>query len=176
MPFSSDFSQLCRSYNPGHAVTCPVWANPRSLATTYGIIVIFSSCGYLDVSVPHVRFPYGISRLLGMGSPIRISTDQLALADPRGFSQLITSFLASESLGIPRAPLFTYSSTFSKIPRGIPTVTVSTQYVNELDRTSPAFSRSRPCVKCVRLLRAGFFFPERRCSSRTFRYGYLVTT
>ena len=37
--------------------TAPVWALPRSLATTGGIIVIFSSSGYLDVSVhrvPHV--------------------------------------------------------------------------------------------------------------------------
>ncbi len=31
-----------------------VWALPRSLATTCGITVVFSSCGYLDVSVPHV--------------------------------------------------------------------------------------------------------------------------
>ena len=34
-----------------------VWALPRSLATTCGIIFIFSSYGYLDVSVPHVRLP-----------------------------------------------------------------------------------------------------------------------
>ncbi len=45
-----------------------------------------------------------------LGCPIRTSTDQFVLADPRGFSQLITSFFASESLGIPRAPLFTYST------------------------------------------------------------------
>ena len=32
-----------------------VWAIPRSLATTCGIIVIFSSSRYLDVSVPWVR-------------------------------------------------------------------------------------------------------------------------
>ena len=44
-----------QSYNPGHAVTPPVWAPPRSLATTCGITVVFSSCGYLDVSVPRVR-------------------------------------------------------------------------------------------------------------------------
>ena len=44
-----------QSYNPGHAVTPPVWATPRSLATTCGITVVFSSCGYLDVSVPRVR-------------------------------------------------------------------------------------------------------------------------
>ena len=43
-----------------------------------------------------------------VGCPIRISTDQLVLANPRSFSQLITSFFASESLGIPRAPLITY--------------------------------------------------------------------
>ena len=29
------------SYNPTHAVTWVVWANPRSLATTRGIIIYF---------------------------------------------------------------------------------------------------------------------------------------
>ena len=50
-------SRRCRrSYNPARCVATPaVWALPLSLATTRGIIVIFSSCGYLDVSVPHVR-------------------------------------------------------------------------------------------------------------------------
>ena len=47
-------NQMLRSYNPGLAVTNPVWACPRSLATTWGIIVIFCSSGYLDVSVPRV--------------------------------------------------------------------------------------------------------------------------
>ena len=47
-----------RSYNPGRGhKTAPVWANARSLATTCAIIVIFSSSGYLDVSVPRVRPP-----------------------------------------------------------------------------------------------------------------------
>ena len=31
-----------------------VWALPRSLAATEGVSVDFLSCGYLDVSVPHV--------------------------------------------------------------------------------------------------------------------------
>ena len=35
-----------RSYNPRRASTHRVWALPRSLATTGGIILIFSSCGY----------------------------------------------------------------------------------------------------------------------------------
>lgn len=43
-----------------------------------------------------------------VGCPIRISTDQVVCADPRGFSQLITSFIAFESLGIPRAPFSTF--------------------------------------------------------------------
>ena len=41
-----------------------------------------------------------------VGCPIRISTDQFVCANPRSFSQLITSFFASESLGIPHTPLF----------------------------------------------------------------------
>ena len=43
---------------PGAASTAPVWAPPRSLAATGGITVVFSSCGYLDVSVPRVSLPY----------------------------------------------------------------------------------------------------------------------
>ena len=33
-----------------------VWALPRSLAATYGITIVFSSSGYLDVSVHRVPF------------------------------------------------------------------------------------------------------------------------
>ena len=51
---SNKFKSMSPSYNPGHAVTPPVWALPRSLATTCGITVVFSSCRYLDVSVPCV--------------------------------------------------------------------------------------------------------------------------
>ena len=42
-----------------------------------------------------------------MGSPIRIFTDQRSFAPPRNFSQLIASFFACMSLGIPRALLVT---------------------------------------------------------------------
>ena len=44
------------SYNPNLAETRLVWAVPVSLAATTGIIIIFSSSGYLDVSVLQVRF------------------------------------------------------------------------------------------------------------------------
>ena len=38
------------------------------------------------------------------GCPIRKSADRFVCADPRGLSQLIASFVASESQGIPRTP------------------------------------------------------------------------
>src|SRR6476660_4116745 len=41
-----------------------------------------------------------------VGCPIQVSPDQFVCADPRRFSQLITPFFASESLGIPHTPLF----------------------------------------------------------------------
>ena len=44
------------------------------------------------------------------GCPIRTCADQVLFADPRAFSQLTTSFIASGSLGIPRSLLLTYSS------------------------------------------------------------------
>ena len=43
------------------------------------------------------------------GCPIRKSTDQIVCADPRSLSQLITSFFASESLGIHRLPLSVFA-------------------------------------------------------------------
>src|SRR5690606_24259604 len=39
----------------------------------------------------------------------RIPADQFVCADPRGFSQLIASFVASGSLGIPHTPLSSLS-------------------------------------------------------------------
>ena len=42
------------------------------------------------------------------GSPIRTSADLGIFAPPRGFSQLVTSFFASESLGIPRTLLLDF--------------------------------------------------------------------
>ena len=42
------------------------------------------------------------------GCPIRKSSDQRSFAPTRSLSQLITSFIASESQGIRHAPLFTF--------------------------------------------------------------------
>ena len=95
-----------RPYNPGtRRKTPPVWAVPLSIASTRGIVLTFFSCGYLDVSVPRVRFLlYRMTGSLPPGCPIRTSATHRVFASYRGFSQLITSFFASESLGIPHAP------------------------------------------------------------------------
>ena len=59
---------------------------------------MFQFSGFAHLSVYYV---FNI-----VGCPIRVSTDQFVCADPRSFSQLITPFFASESLGIPHTPLF----------------------------------------------------------------------
>ena len=48
VPLHSTSSTVAGPTTPGAAAfaTAPVWALPRSLAATCGIIVIFSSCGY----------------------------------------------------------------------------------------------------------------------------------
>ena len=51
-----------------------------------------------------------VTTSLWPGCPIRKSPDQRLFAPPRSLSQLITSFLASESQGIPHALLVTFSN------------------------------------------------------------------
>ncbi len=94
------------SYNPKIAETILVWAVPRSLATTSGITFVFFSSRYLDVSVPWVNFLNGYYIFNVVGFPIRKSADQIVCANPRSLSQLITSFIVSESQGIHLTLLF----------------------------------------------------------------------
>ena len=56
MDFHFEFKLLLWSYNPKIAETNLVWANPFSIASTRGITIVFSSSGYLDVSVLRVSF------------------------------------------------------------------------------------------------------------------------
>ena len=107
------FSQ---SYNPDNAVTLSVWAPALSLAATQAIDVSFFSSSYLDVSVQRVSPRLRVTGLRLPGCPIRISADLFSFANPRGFSQLSTSFFASKSLGIPHTP-FSY---FTFLPISIP--------------------------------------------------------
>src|SRR3954468_15714421 len=59
---------------------------------------MFQFSGFAHLSVYYV---FNI-----VGCPIQVSADQPVCARPRSFSQLITPFIASESLGIPHTPLF----------------------------------------------------------------------
>ena len=78
----------------------PVWARPFSLAATCGFSFDFSSCGYLDVSVPRVspRRGYVFAarwKALGLpGFPIRIPPDHRLLTAPRRISLFAASFIA----------------------------------------------------------------------------------
>jgi hypothetical protein len=79
-----------------------------------------------------------------VGCPIRTPADHSLFATPRSFSQLITSFFASESLGIPHTLLFYFFSIIGNMDLSMPHVddtlpcsplySSSTlfQYVNEL--------------------------------------------
>ena len=101
-------SPTTRSYNPTHAVTSVVWALPRSLATTRGIIHLFSlppaTKMFQFAGLASIRM-HGFRVFNAEGCPIRISAGQRSFAPRRSFSQLITSFIASESQGIRHAPL-----------------------------------------------------------------------
>jgi hypothetical protein len=71
------------------------------------------------------------------GCPIRTPADRPVCAGPRGFSQLAASFFASGSLGIPRAPLSTWTDARGPLarrtrPRGALSPASSAQHVNEL--------------------------------------------
>ena len=98
-------------HNPRTTEVVLVWAVPRSLAATYGITIVFFSCGYLDVSVPRVRLMYLciqytiLEHNLQRVSPFGYLRIKACLAAPRSFSQLTTSFIASLCQGIHRTPL-----------------------------------------------------------------------
>ena len=98
---------ISRALQPRQCLaTLPVWARPRSIASTRGITKLFS----LPMGTKMFQFPtfapsYGKCRSSSpAGCPIRISADRVVCANPRSFSQLVTSFFASESLGIHRLP------------------------------------------------------------------------
>ena len=100
-----------RPHNPSTTEVVKVWALPLSLATTDGITIVFSSWGYLDVSVPPVRHvslcihDTLLEHYLQWVSPFGNLRVKACLAAHRSLSQLTTSFIASLCLGIHRTPL-----------------------------------------------------------------------
>ena len=140
------------------------------------------------------------------GCPIRTSAGHGAFATRRSFSQLVTSFFASESQGIPHAPLVVplisltsrlndmclfalwllVCETLLCFYSCLLTIQNSKCNIQNF-KSFPALSlfseseiRNRKVSDPYDLPTKQSRFrkpaPERRCSSRTFRYGYLVTT
>ena len=97
----------CRSYNPGTASTAPVWALSISIATTLDIDNFFLFLLVLRCFSSQRLLPLkGCTAFSRAGCPIQMSPDHFLFADPRSFSQLTTSFVASRSQGILRSLLF----------------------------------------------------------------------
>src|SRR5690606_6073731 len=180
-------SPLRGSYYPGRAVTRPVWAVPLPLAATHGITLVFSSSGYLDVSVPRVRPP-----TLRRGAPV--ARGGLPHSETRGSNRLcrspriVAAWRVLHRLWEPRHPpcALVHLEPPPGTRRGAPPppnkgrlggIAVSAQHVNE---HAPGKSRHTAGKKPVgtekEVREKEAALPERRCSSRTFRYGYLVTT
>ena len=85
------------------------WPDPLSLATTSGVSVDVLSSGYLDGSVPRVRFVHlciqcTIQPKLWV-SPFGNLRIKCLFATTRSLSQRTTSFIASQRQGIHRIPL-----------------------------------------------------------------------
>ena len=84
----------------------PVWAIPRSLATTWGVSIDFLSCGYLDVSVLRVDSACAVTAHDGCRvSPFGHLRFIARLPAHRSLSQAPTSFIVSRCQGIHRMPL-----------------------------------------------------------------------
>ena len=116
---------MLQSYNPtSKLVVCPL---TRSLAATSVISIDFSSCGYLDVSVPRVGSINGNTYRYVLGCPIQKFPDQSPLTAPRDLSQPGTSFIASTSQGIHHLLLVAYLFKTSRKSKALaPTGSAST--------------------------------------------------
>ena len=73
-----------------------VWAFPFSLATTWGIIIIFFSSSYLDVSVRRVGFPFGM---------IYLQYTRLCHSEIYGYNACVQLPVTYRSLPRPSSPL-----------------------------------------------------------------------
>ena len=87
-----------------------VWTIPVSLATTQGISIDFFSSAYLDVSVQRVDFLSDNIGSLYWVAPFGDLRVVRSFATNRSLSQLTTSFIVSNSLGIHHALLFAFKS------------------------------------------------------------------
>ena len=120
---------ILQSYNLPIAETIRIWAVPLSLATTQGITIVFSSSGYLDVSVLRVSIPFGISGLQPEGFP------HSEIHGSKGYLLLPVAY---RSLSRPSSPLRAKASTIRSYLLSFVTYNLIHnlfQHVKELDLT-----------------------------------------
>ena len=119
-PFSSTLSIVCSTYDksdysaphPKDAVTSLVWARTSSIASTKVFTCCFLFLRLLRCFSSPGSLCFAVLWLIITGCPIQKFTDQGLFATPRNLSQLITSFIASWSLGIRHPPLITFFTFF----------------------------------------------------------------
>ena len=78
----------------------------RYLGNHYCFLILRVLRCFSSPGLPSDKSEYQVFNLVGC--PIRTPADRWVCAPPRGFSQLVASFIASGSLGIPRALLITF--------------------------------------------------------------------
>ena len=94
--------QHCQNNGPG--LGCPLFARHY-----WGNHYLFSFLQVLRCFSSWVISPFqGIPSSTGWVAPFGINADQRLFAPPRGLSQPITSFIASESQGIHHTPLIDF--------------------------------------------------------------------
>ena len=136
-PFRYWHARSCGPYNPAGALTPAVWAPPRSLATTWGITIVFSSYGYLDVSVPHVRpLPGKVAGLQPAGLPHSEIRGSMAIC---AYPRLIAAYHVLLRLLEPRYPpsaliFFSYVRTCPKASAALVLFSSSFHHVKDLVR------------------------------------------
>ena len=107
-----------RSYNPGRCQRQPRFGLLRVRSPLLAQSFLLS----LPVGTKMFQFPTfapnlsSVSGSLPTGFPIRTSAGQRAFAPHRGFSQLVTSFIASESHRHPPCALVRFPYSFSPYP------------------------------------------------------------
>ena len=127
------FSLIVRPTTP-HTSPHAVWAPPRSLAATGGISFDFSSCWYLDGSLPSVSPLHVISLACRypasgrVGYPIRVPGDRRMLAPTPGLSRLAAPFFAPQLLGIHAWTLFSLDHIVLPVPSLISVKKLSSQF------------------------------------------------
>ena len=171
-------SRVSRPYNPRAALTARVWAGPLSLAATRGVACLLSppaATKMFQFAAFACLAAWPLGRVPPFGHP-RVTGRLRLAAEFRRLSRPSSPLGAWASPVRPSSFLFAWGRAASPRPPPASRSACQCAFRRRLRRrrwewrlvsTWPSLTARPP-------RRGGP--PERRCSSRTFRYGYLVTT